>query len=201
MSSRSGTVFLLAAALAASACDKQTPAGEQANVAATNGMSPDEVTSDEVVGNKPAGSVAGKIDRSHQGEAAPTVAFFDPAGKKISLADFRGKPVLLNLWATWCAPCIKEMPSLNAAAAIARDKVHVLAVSQDMQREKVAPFFAEQRLTRLVPYVDPDLGLSLAYKANLPMTIMLDADGRELWRVSGAKDWADAESTALIAAS
>ncbi|MFL0585378.1 TlpA family protein disulfide reductase [Sphingomonas olei] len=153
------------------------------------------------MGSKSAASMAGKVDRSHQGAAAPAVTFFDASGKKVSLADFRGKPVLLNLWATWCAPCIKEMPSLNAAATIAGDKVHVLAVSQDMQQEKVAPFFAEQRLTRLVPYVDPELGLSLAYKANLPTTIMLDANGRELWRVSGARDWADAESTALIAAS
>lgn len=157
------------------------------------------MTADEVApGNAAPAAAAGTVDRSHKGEAAPTAAFLDAAGKPVNLTDFRGKPVLLNLWATWCAPCIKEMPSLDAAAAAAGDKVHVLAVSQDMQREKVAPFFAERKLTNLAPYVDPELGLSLAYKANLPMTVMLDAEGRELWRVSGAMDWAGAEATALI---
>jgi thiol-disulfide isomerase/thioredoxin len=195
MPSRSGTVFLLATALGASACDKQTPAQEQANVTSA-GVTADEVAPDNAA---PAAAAAGTVDRSHKGEAAPTVAFLDAAGKPVNLADFRGKPVLVNLWATWCAPCIKEMPSLDAAAAAAGDKVHVLAVSQDMQREKVAPFFAERKLTNLAPYADPELGLSLAYKANLPMTVMLDANGRELWRVSGAMDWAGAEATALIA--
>lgn len=157
------------------------------------------MTSDEVAPSKaqPA-SAAGTVDRSHKGEAAPAVSFFDPNGKKISLADFRGEPVLVNLWATWCAPCIKEMPSLDTAAAAMRGKVRVIAVSQDMERDKVAPFFAERQLKNLAPYVDPDLGLSLTYKVNLPTTIMIGADGRELWRVSGAMDWAGAEARALM---
>nr|WP_088366632.1 TlpA disulfide reductase family protein [Sphingomonas dokdonensis] len=195
MPSRSGTVFLLAAALTAAACDRQTPAPEQANVAA-----PDEVTSDEVTpGAGNAATPAGKVDRSHKGEAAPDVSFYDPAGKKITLAAFRGQPTLVNLWATWCAPCIKEMPSLDAAAEAMKGKVRVVAISQDMQREKVAPFFAERKLANLAPYVDPDLGLSLSYKVNLPTTIMLDAEGRELWRVSGAMEWNGAEAKALMA--
>ena len=105
----------------------------------------------------------------------------------------------MNLWATWCAPCIKEMPSLDAAADAMKGKVRVVAISQDMQREKVAPFFAERKLANLAPYVDPDLGLSLSYKVNLPTTIMLDAEGRELWRVSGAMEWNGAEAKALMA--
>lgn len=194
MPSRSGTVFLLGAALAAAACDRQTPAPEQANVADAAVLTSDEVAPG---GAKPAAPVAG-VDRSHKGEAAPQLAFFDPAGKKVTLADFRGEPVLLNLWATWCAPCIKEMPSLNTAAGTMRGKVRVVTVSQDMQREKVAPFFAERKLDNLTAYVDPDLGLSIAYKANLPITIMLDAEGREVWRVSGAMDWAGSEAQALM---
>ena len=194
MPSRSGTVFLLGAALAAAACDRQTPAPEQANVADAAVLTSDEVAPG---GAKPAAPVGG-VDRSHKGEAAPQLAFFDPAGKKVTLADFRGEPVLLNLWATWCAPCIKEMPSLNTAAGTMRGKVRVVTVSQDMQREKVEPFFAERKLDNLTAYVDPDLGLSMAYKANLPITIMLDAEGREVWRVSGAMDWAGSEAQALM---
>jgi thiol-disulfide isomerase/thioredoxin len=195
MPSRSGTVFLLAAALTASACDRQTPAPEQADVA-----TPEEVSADEVTASTPTpAAVAGTVDRSHKGEVARSVKFLDPQGETVSLAKFKGKPVLVNLWATWCAPCIKEMPSLDAAAAMANGKVHVLAVSQDMQREKVAPFFAARKLGHLAPYADPDLGLSIAYKANLPTTIMLDAEGRELWRVSGAMDWAGTDAQALIA--
>ena len=181
------------AALAAAGCDRQTAPPEQANVA-----TPGEVTSDEVAPRAGAAApTAGAVDRAHKGEAAPTLGFLDPAGKKLTLADFRGKPVLLNLWATWCAPCIKEMPSLDAAAA--SDAVQVLAVSQDMQREKVAPFFADRKLARLKPYVDPEMGLSLHYRVNLPTTILFDAQGKEVWRVSGAMDWAGAEAKALIA--
>lgn len=182
------------AALAAAACDRQTPAPEQANVAVT----PDEVSPDEVApGTGTPAAKSGEIDRSHRGEAAPAVSFVDPAGKKVTLADFRGKPVLLNLWATWCAPCIKEMPSLDAAAADPR--IQVLAVSQDMQPEKVAPFFTERKLARLKPYTDPDMGLSLHYRVNLPTTIMFDAEGRELWRVAGALDWTGDKAKALLA--
>jgi thiol-disulfide isomerase/thioredoxin len=201
MPSRSGTVFLLVAALAAAGCDRQSTPPEQAKAATA-----DEVTSDEVAPRAGSGSgsaagavatVAGAVDRAHKGEAAPGLAFLDAAGKKVTLEDFRGKPVLLNLWATWCAPCIKEMPSLDAAAA--SEAVQVLAVSQDMQREKIAPFFTERKLARLKPYADPDMGLSLNYRVNLPTTIMFDAQGRELWRVSGAMDWAGAEAKALMA--
>lgn len=155
-------------------------------------MAPDEVAPRA----EAAAPAAGAVDRSHKDEAAPTLAFLDPAGNKVTLADFRGRPVLLNLWATWCAPCIKEMPSLDAAAGGA---VEVLAVSQDMQREKVAPFFAERKLTHLKPYVDPEMGLSLHYRVNLPTTILFDAKGRELWRVSGAMDWVGQEAKALMA--
>lgn len=185
------------ATLLAAGCDKQTNAPEQANVAAPAAGTADAVAPDEVAprasGDKPA---PGSLDRTHKGEAAPTLAFLDPAGKKVTLGDFRGKPLLLNLWATWCAPCITEMPSLDAVAGGA---VQVLAVSQDMQPEKVATFFADRKLTKLAPYVDSEMGLSLHYRVNLPTTILFDAQGRELWRVSGALDWAGAEAKALLA--
>ncbi|PMW91389.1 thioredoxin, partial [Pseudomonas sp. FW215-R2] len=70
------------------------------------------------------------IDRSHKGEAAPTVSFEGPDGKPMTLAAFTGKPVLVNLWATWCGPCVKEMPTLDAAAAT----IPVATISQDKDR-------------------------------------------------------------------
>ena len=189
MTLRPATCILLATALAAAGCDRQSAPTEQAPAPSADEVAPRTGA---------AAPVAGTVDRSHQGESAPTVVFFDPAGKQVTLADFRGAPVLLNLWATWCAPCVKEMPSLDTAAASA-DKVRVLAVSQDMEKGKVAPFFTARKLSNLQPYADPEIGLSLYYRANLPMTVMYDAAGRERWRVAGAKDWAGAEAKALIA--
>ena len=202
MASRSAIALFLTAALATGGCDRKSPAPVQANALAADEVAPDEVSPDEVSpgDTAPAAATADKVDRSHHGEPAPAVSFTAPDGKPVTLAAFRGKPVLLNLWATWCAPCIKEMPSLDAAAARLGERVTVLAVSQDLGgKAQVAPFFAARKLARLAPYTDTELGLSLGYKANLPTTILLDAKGNELWRVAGGMDWTGAEATRLLA--
>lgn len=143
---------------------------------------------------------AGKIDRSHAGQAAPQLQFTDPDGAKVTLAEFEGKPLLLNLWATWCAPCVAEMPTLDALAAQDED-LQVLAVSQDIagQEAKVAAFFEERKLSRLEPYRDPTMEMMTALEAGvLPTTILYDSKGREVWRMVGAMDWAGAEAAKLI---
>lgn len=142
----------------------------------------------------------GRLDRSHAGSPAPNILFEDPAGEPASIADFRGKPVLLNLWATWCAPCVVEMPSLDALAA-QDPRIQVLALSQDMNgQEKVDAFFSERKFTRLEPYIDAELAMMSALKVDtLPTTIFYDADGQEIWRVTGREDWTGPRAAALIA--
>lgn len=195
MSCRSAIPCLLAV-LATSACDR-TPAPSQAspdNAAAAasdaTARAPDEATA-------PAVPVAA-LDRSHRGETPPAVAFAAPDGKSVTLASFKGKPVLVNLWATWCVPCVVELPTLDKAARALAGKTMVLAISQDTDAAKVAPFLAGRKLA-LAPYVDAKMALSLAYQANLPMTIMIGSDGREVWRRLGGVDWTGPEARALIA--
>ena len=194
-------IGLVGLGLLVAGCDRKSPAPEQANVVAANTVSADEVASgptpDEATG--PAASTE-KLDRSHKGETGPTVAFTAPDGKSVTLASFKGKPLLLNMWATWCAPCVAEMPTLDAAAKSMEGKVQVIAVSQDMQgAEKVTPFFAEKKFTTLKPYLDPKLGLSLAYQANLPTTILYDSAGKEVWRMTGGYEWNTPAAAKLIA--
>lgn len=143
----------------------------------------------------------GKLDRSNAGKPAPDTEFLDPEGEKVTIADFAGKPLLLNLWATWCAPCVAEMPTLDALAGRARG-LQVLAVSQDMegQEAKVAAFFEDRKLARLEPYRDPGLGLMTDLNAAvLPTTILYDSRGREVWRMTGAADWTGEETAKLLA--
>ena len=192
MTSRSAIVCLLATALAATACDRGSPGNGQADA---NVASSDEVTA----AAPPSGQRADKVDRSHKGEGAPDVAFTTATGKPAKLADYRGKPLLVNLWATWCAPCVKEMPTLNAAAAALGDTVRVIAVSQDMEPAKATAFFAERTLPALALHLDPGLALSTAYAANLPTTILYGADGREIWRVTGDLDWTAEQAKGLLA--
>lgn len=141
-----------------------------------------------------------RVDRSHAGRPAPDTLFQDPAGEPASIPQHAGKAVLLNLWATWCAPCIVEMPALDALAAREGELV-VLAVSQDFDgREKVRAFFAARDFRKLQPNIDPELTLmSRLGISTLPTTILYDPGGREVWRMSGMADWQGQSAARLIA--
>ncbi len=143
----------------------------------------------------------GRLDRSHAGTPAPDVSFEDPDGEPASLADFRGRPLLVNLWATWCAPCVVEMPSLDRLARREGERLRVLALSQDLDgRQKVADFFAAREFKELEPYLDGDLAFMTALGVSvLPTTILYDAQGREVWRMTGMAEWDGERARRLLA--
>ncbi|HYD24508.1 MAG TPA: TlpA disulfide reductase family protein [Croceibacterium sp.] len=149
-----------------------------------------------------AAELAGKVDRSFAGQAMPAVELADPAGATLALAELKGTPVLLNLWATWCVPCVTEMPLLDALAGELGDSVRVITVSEDLTgAEAVEPFFAERGFAHLPQWMDPNNELAVAYGggAGLPLTVLYDAEGKEVWRVMGGYDWSTAEARELIA--
>lgn len=135
------------------------------------------------------------------GYAAPDAVFSDADGRDVTLQDFGGRPLLVNLWATWCAPCKAEMPALDALAAIESGRISVVAVSQDLQGKKpVRAFFESSAIRNLEPYTDSDNALLAAFdhRIALPTTILYDSDSREIWRVTGGVEWDDDEMTALL---
>ena len=179
-------------------CDK--PAADNGQAGSTTAANDTGVaqSADEAPAAGTPALTAGAVDRSHKGEAAPAVAFTNAAGKPLTVKTFSGKPTLVNLWATWCAPCVKEMPTLDAAAKASSGRIRFVAVSEDMDPKKARAFFADRHLSAIQPMYDPQLGLSLALNANLPTTILYDKQGHEVWRVTGERDWASAESRALL---
>ena len=184
----------LALAAALAGCDRQkapAPQGEQ--VAASQAASAE---TNDAAATYP----TGRLDRSHRGTPAPDVAFEDPHGRPARLSDFRGRPVLVNLWATWCGPCVVEMPSLDALAAREGERLTVLALSQDMAgREAVTEFFAARDFRRLEPYLDAELDFMTSLGIDvLPTTILYDAEGVEVWRMTGMADWEDERSARLL---
>jgi thiol-disulfide isomerase/thioredoxin len=175
-------LLLLVAAPMIAGCDRQKPEEPQAPAA-----------EQETRG----------LDRSHAGEVAPTVKFKDPDGGEFDLSKFKGRPVLVNLWASWCAPCIKELPTLQRLeqAQAEEGKLGVIAVSQDTAPQgSVEAFLAERDLGRFAAYHDAEMNLPAALKVQvMPTTILYDAQGRELWRYVGDLDWTGEEAARLVA--
>ncbi|MCP1468410.1 thiol-disulfide isomerase/thioredoxin [Sphingobium sp. OAS761] len=142
-----------------------------------------------------------RLDRSKAGTAAPGFSFLDPDGGDKRLQDFAGRPMLVNLWATWCAPCVAEMPTLDRIAAAYDSKgLAVLTISQDNQGLKAAkPFFEKHDLPHLKAWADPENQFGFDYATGLlPTTVIYDAQGKEMVRVIGAMDWESADGRALI---
>ena len=181
-------ILLLPALIAVGACDRQKAETPQGNEAAAS--------------VDPAGMEKG-VDRSQKGKAAPEVSFKDPDGGDISLADFKGTPVLVNLWATWCAPCVKELPTIDrlAESHASDGRLGVIAVSQDMgPSNSVKAFLEKLKIKHLGAYQDGSMALAGALNANiLPTTVLFDAEGREVWRYVGDLDWSGPEAAKLLA--
>ncbi len=145
-----------------------------------------------------------KVDFSAAGQPVPAGTFDDASGIPADLASFRGKTILVNYWATWCAPCEKEMPALGALqAARGSDAFEVVAISIDSDEDVE---YARRRLTELgaaniaFRHAPLDRG-DIVYGANVqgfPTTILYGPDGLELARLSGEADWAASEAVQFI---
>ena len=122
---------------------------------------------------------------------APAISFVDLTGNTVSLSEFTGKIVLVNLWATWCEPCLREMPSLERLQLRLGDKITVVAVSEDRGGSKtVEPFIDKLGLKSIKTYLDPKSTAERAFKVQgLPTTFLIDRKGRVLGRVEGAAEW------------
>ena len=134
-------------------------------------------------------------------KAVPELTFFDADGAEVRLADFRGEVVVLNLWATWCAPCRHEMPSLDRLQArYGGDGLEVIALSLDRgDASKIRDFFEELGISSLAIYQDPQARAGRELGApGLPTTIVIDRAGQEVGRLLGPAEWDSDEALAVI---
>lgn len=132
---------------------------------------------------------------------APSASFTDGAGGRHVLADHRGRLVLLNFWATWCAPCVEEMPSLDRLQAVRGDVLEVVAVSVDRGGPaSIERFYDRLGLEHLAVYQDRGGSLTRAFDVRLyPSTFLIDRNGQIIAALPGvAAEWDAAESLALL---
>lgn len=150
------------------------------------------------------GHKLGEIDRSHAGAPVPAIAVEGAGGKTTTVAALVAaahRPVLVNLWATWCVPCRAEMPALDALARTQAAKLAVVPVSEDLEGWRaVAKYFTAAKFPGLTTWVDQPGNYAVKLGvAGLPVSILYGADGREKWRVNGPLKWQSAEVAAALA--
>ncbi len=134
---------------------------------------------------------------------APAIEFRDNQGQIQDLSVARGKVVLLNFWATWCGPCRREMPDLDALQAnLGGPEFIVMAISSDRQGlEVIRKFYRQYKIKHLAVFNDKSSKATRAFKAyGLPTSVLIDARGRELGRLVGPAEWNSEQAVALIKA-
>ena len=146
------------------------------------------------------GQMAAFVFRTARGDL-PEVKFEDATGKQRTLADWKGKVVLLNLWATWCLPCRKEMPALDRLQQeMGSEAFEVVALSVDRTgRGGARKFLDEAKVAKLALYADPSARMGSTLRvAGLPATLLIDREGREIGRLLGPAQWDGEDARRLI---
>jgi thiol-disulfide isomerase/thioredoxin len=169
-------------------------------------------------GCREAAAVAGRLAPLARGEVAavnvakepaplPNLAFAGPEGQPMTLADLKGRTVLLNLWATWCAPCRHEMPALDKLQAdLGAKDFKVVAINIDTRNlEKPKAWLKEAGVTRLAYYADPQAKVfqdlrQIGKAVGMPTTFLIDPNGCELAALSGPAEWASEDAKKLVQA-
>jgi thiol-disulfide isomerase/thioredoxin len=197
-------------AVALGGCDRQNPSAPQgngANAAAAAAPAPPAGAGAPPSGNASAHAQypTGRLDRSHGGTQAPDLSFQGPDGRLTRLSAFRGRPVLVNLWATWCVPCRQEMPALDRLqAALGGDDFAVVPVSIDIGNpDRPAAFLQSIGIKNLPLYTDRTTKIFEELKARglavgLPVTVLLDRKGCALGHINGPAEWDSADGQKLI---
>jgi thiol-disulfide isomerase/thioredoxin len=131
----------------------------------------------------------------------PDITFQDADGKDVKLSSFKGKTILLNLWATWCGPCREEMPALNRLeTALGSDKFEVVALSLDHKGYDASRKFLDNlKADKVKLYADPTAKQGMELKLiGMPTTILINKDGLEVGRLAGAAEWDSDDAKKLI---
>lgn len=167
---------------------------------------------------QPAAEIAQKLTPLMRGEVAALtpaktpvrvadLSFRDPDGKERKLSDWRGRTVLLNLWATWCVPCRKEMPALDELQAkLGASDFEVVAVNIDTRNlDKPKAWLKEANVNKLAYYADPNAKIFQDLKSagrafGMPTTMLIDKQGCEIATLAGPAEWASGDAIALVQA-
>ncbi len=137
------------------------------------------------------------------GATLPEIRFFTPDNKARTIADYRGRGVVLNLWATWCGPCVAEMPTLNAlATAVAPSDIVVLPVSSDAGgAATVRAFYDSHGIEHLPVLLDPGGAITQAWQVpGIPVTVVFDRSGQPRARLVGGADWSTPDAISRVKA-
>lgn len=137
---------------------------------------------------------------AHAPRAVPPFQFIDEKGQQLTLDTARNKLTLVHFWATWCVPCLKELPELDAiSGTYAAKGVQIVAISLDTTSPKVRQFYTEKQIKNLAANLDVrQTGFSALRLRGLPSTVFIDRKGNEIARAEGPLDWKGKEATGFI---